>query len=636
MSELKTNFYNPYQVKHRRRTTKEQFQILESTFIADNKPSAETRRDIAQKLSMTPREVQVWFQNRRAKEKNLLNKPETPVSPNPCNSQSLGINSRPLQYPRPENPNIKRSISESINSTLQNNVNARVFYERFDGSAVAPVQPDYSELTIKQNDNFSLGHGFASHTAQTHSAPPPPRYGRVFSASYSSNPNQINRPLTNYQRNTAKPEITNQEYQFENLNRYTDQRPAEITNQNQDIISDLNNYGIYQNQLEENKINTNNQNTNINAYENNTNVSGNPANNNQYFLQNQGYYNAQNFDQGQMNLSNINYGLFALDFSQIGSGNVNYPNAPQTEMTTTSNTRDVKSERESSNEYNEILNPSLHNNRLLFSPRINPQTNPRGPNELNENINDQKNTNRVNPYLPYMYEPKKDSALAAEYNYEEQNYREPRNRNTDGFQKNLNQIIQLGGFNDNQDTNTTGGGAEVYEGDYLKFDDNKNSIKRSMEDLLIGSNERKENVKLGAPRNVPLDTQGKWNKEKINFPQEDASSGKRYLDNKERNRINQRTSQSSGSFMPESGSNEMKSFMSSRDFRRPLGELVGYPGQIQQNYTEIYGQQSIVSSIPTAYGFHEQQSYRMGEQIREIDEERSGGSENDSDLGGQR
>ncbi|OMH81667.1 Homeobox protein HD-10 [Zancudomyces culisetae] len=70
MGELKTAFYNPYQVKHRRRTTKEQFQVLESTFQSNNKPPAEVRREIAAKLSMTPREVQVWFQNRRAKEKN--------------------------------------------------------------------------------------------------------------------------------------------------------------------------------------------------------------------------------------------------------------------------------------------------------------------------------------------------------------------------------------------------------------------------------------------------------------------------------------------------------------------------------------------------------------------------------------
>ncbi|KAJ2801228.1 hypothetical protein H4R20_003760 [Coemansia guatemalensis] len=70
--ELKPNFYNPYHVKHRRRTTKEQLALLEGTFTATPKPSSEVRKSLAGKLQMTAREVQIWFQNRRAKQKNMM------------------------------------------------------------------------------------------------------------------------------------------------------------------------------------------------------------------------------------------------------------------------------------------------------------------------------------------------------------------------------------------------------------------------------------------------------------------------------------------------------------------------------------------------------------------------------------
>ncbi|KAJ1965384.1 hypothetical protein GGI12_000816 [Dipsacomyces acuminosporus] len=69
-NDLKQNFYNPYQVKHRRRTTKEQLVLLEETFKTSPKPTTEIRKALSGVLGMTPREVQIWFQNRRAKQKN--------------------------------------------------------------------------------------------------------------------------------------------------------------------------------------------------------------------------------------------------------------------------------------------------------------------------------------------------------------------------------------------------------------------------------------------------------------------------------------------------------------------------------------------------------------------------------------
>ncbi|KAI7855491.1 homeobox domain-containing protein, partial [Circinella umbellata] len=55
--------------KHRRRTSRAQLKVLEKSFSENSKPNATVRRMLAQKLDMTPRGVQIWFQNRRAKAK---------------------------------------------------------------------------------------------------------------------------------------------------------------------------------------------------------------------------------------------------------------------------------------------------------------------------------------------------------------------------------------------------------------------------------------------------------------------------------------------------------------------------------------------------------------------------------------
>ncbi|BGP00277.1 Proteophosphoglycan 5 [Rhodotorula toruloides ATCC 204091] len=64
-------FYDPFKVKHRRRTSAQQLKVLEHHFEINPKPDLATRKKLSEVLEMTPREVQVWFQNRRAKVKKL-------------------------------------------------------------------------------------------------------------------------------------------------------------------------------------------------------------------------------------------------------------------------------------------------------------------------------------------------------------------------------------------------------------------------------------------------------------------------------------------------------------------------------------------------------------------------------------
>ncbi|ORX74070.1 Homeodomain-like protein, partial [Linderina pennispora] len=49
----------------RKRASPQQLQILNKVFAETSFPSTETRNQLAQQLQMTPRTVQIWFQNKR-------------------------------------------------------------------------------------------------------------------------------------------------------------------------------------------------------------------------------------------------------------------------------------------------------------------------------------------------------------------------------------------------------------------------------------------------------------------------------------------------------------------------------------------------------------------------------------------
>jgi len=57
--------------KKRIRTTPDQLRLLEKTYEREKIPSQGLREELAVKLGMTPRRVQVWFQNKRAKERRM-------------------------------------------------------------------------------------------------------------------------------------------------------------------------------------------------------------------------------------------------------------------------------------------------------------------------------------------------------------------------------------------------------------------------------------------------------------------------------------------------------------------------------------------------------------------------------------
>ena len=79
IQQYSTAYFNPYEVKHRKRTSRAQLTVLEATFQENNKPSSHVKKALASQLDMPIRNVQVWFQNRctwdrhsNARETNVL------------------------------------------------------------------------------------------------------------------------------------------------------------------------------------------------------------------------------------------------------------------------------------------------------------------------------------------------------------------------------------------------------------------------------------------------------------------------------------------------------------------------------------------------------------------------------------
>jgi len=89
--------------KKRQKTTPEQLFILEEAFQTDKLPSPSSRSKLAKHLGMSPRRVQIWFQNKRAKEKKT----------NPRGKHHWVVVPSSLSPPSPPSPSSAGSISPS-------------------------------------------------------------------------------------------------------------------------------------------------------------------------------------------------------------------------------------------------------------------------------------------------------------------------------------------------------------------------------------------------------------------------------------------------------------------------------------------------------------------------------------------
>ncbi|KAG0210823.1 hypothetical protein BGX28_008959 [Mortierella sp. GBA30] len=162
--ELRTAFYNPHEIKRRRRTSRSQFKTLEKAFCENPKPNASTRRHLAQRLSMTPRGIQVWFQNRRAKSKQADS-----VSSAKCDIDSILYSSGPsgkgelvsnycnnsAQMPQSEVGDDRRDGSESIFLQQRNTT-----VDHISSSSLAFIErPPYISATPCHGPHFTNASG---------------------------------------------------------------------------------------------------------------------------------------------------------------------------------------------------------------------------------------------------------------------------------------------------------------------------------------------------------------------------------------------------------------------------------------------------------------------------------------------
>lgn len=101
--------------KKRQRTTREQLDVLEQYFQMDKMPSQQARSDLAKKLGMSSRRVQIWFQNKRAKLKRVAG--QSGKSPDASSDSDIGEreNSSPIMNFTP--PPITFQLMPKIDNT---------------------------------------------------------------------------------------------------------------------------------------------------------------------------------------------------------------------------------------------------------------------------------------------------------------------------------------------------------------------------------------------------------------------------------------------------------------------------------------------------------------------------------------
>lgn len=102
--------------KKRKRTAPDQLKVLEDVFSGHQHPNLLLRNQLAVQLGMTPRSVQIWFQNRRAKARNMEFTSSNVNSsvPVPASPASPGSPPTPSSLSSDAKTSIEDSIYKSI------------------------------------------------------------------------------------------------------------------------------------------------------------------------------------------------------------------------------------------------------------------------------------------------------------------------------------------------------------------------------------------------------------------------------------------------------------------------------------------------------------------------------------------
>ncbi|GAA5929332.1 homeobox domain-containing protein [Sporobolomyces koalae] len=158
--------YDPFRIKHRRRTSPSQLKVLEYHFDVNPKPDVTVRKALSEQLNMTPREVQVWFQNRRAKIKKL--KERSDRAPTTSSRDGDSPPSAPKSPPYP-NGGAELPTPPSIYSPAQSHHSSSSYGpDSVPHSRLTPPGAPYSSLPYGTTPQHRGGPSLHSHLSVHH------------------------------------------------------------------------------------------------------------------------------------------------------------------------------------------------------------------------------------------------------------------------------------------------------------------------------------------------------------------------------------------------------------------------------------------------------------------------------------
>ncbi|KAL0335653.1 UNVERIFIED_CONTAM: Homeobox-leucine zipper protein HAT5 [Sesamum radiatum] len=152
------------QPEKKRRLSVDQIQFLEKSFEAENKLEPERKVQLAKELGLPPRQIAIWFQNRRARWKTR--QLETDYDTLHANYTSLKANYDNLLK---ENEKLKAEVLRLKNNGLARDTDKALFQEMLKETIGDMISQDeeskVSEVAFK-NEEQSLESGDSSHVVE--------------------------------------------------------------------------------------------------------------------------------------------------------------------------------------------------------------------------------------------------------------------------------------------------------------------------------------------------------------------------------------------------------------------------------------------------------------------------------------
>ncbi|KAI8372869.1 uncharacterized protein BYT42DRAFT_518980 [Radiomyces spectabilis] len=107
-------------VRKRTRATADQLAVLEDTFAVNVSPNSKLRKQLSEKLQMSERSIQIWFQNRRAKVKHMQKRAQMQMHQASIRAQMYYYQQQQQQHqhPRPHSHQQQRQYFQHLSATV--------------------------------------------------------------------------------------------------------------------------------------------------------------------------------------------------------------------------------------------------------------------------------------------------------------------------------------------------------------------------------------------------------------------------------------------------------------------------------------------------------------------------------------